>query len=80
MIQALSRAFAAAQRGSSLRAPKPGQDDPDLLLVRILFARLALYPFDQLVGRVLRCSVFLVQVLSRESGLRWGRGLTTVAP
>src|SRR6056297_466724 len=51
VIQALADAFPATQRGDTLLAAQTSQHDPDLLFRRIMLARLALDPFDQLVSR-----------------------------
>jgi len=64
IIQALADTLTAAESGNAFLAPQARQHDPDLLLGRILFARLAADAFDQLVSRVLRCSGFLVHLRS----------------
>ena len=64
IIQALGDALAATQRGDTLLATQARQDDPDLLLGRIVLACLALYASDQLVSGILRCSGFLLHLRS----------------
>ena len=64
ITKALNNTLAAAQRGDALFAPKTGQDDPDLLLGRVMLAGLPLDAADQFVSGILRCSGFLVHLRS----------------
>ena len=64
IVQALGDPLATAQRGNALFALKAGQDDPDLLLSRVVLTRLALDASDRLVGDVFRCSGSLVHLRS----------------
>ena len=64
IVQALSNPLAAAQRGNAFFAAQTSQDDPDLLLGRVVLARLAFNASDQLVSGILRCSGFLIHLRS----------------
>src|SRR6056297_1142821 len=52
------------------------EHDPDLLFRRVMLARLALDPFDQLVSRVLRCSGFLVHLRSLVAAMNQKSSVT----
>src|SRR6056297_3072118 len=76
VIQALADPFTAAQRGDALLPAQAREHDPDLLFRRVMLARLALDPFDQLVSRVLRCSGFLVHLRSLVAAMNQKSSVT----
>src|SRR6056297_500251 len=76
VVKALADPLAAAQRGDALLTAQTSQHDPDLFISRVLLPGLALDPFDQLVGRVLRCSGFLVHLRSLVAAMNQKSSVT----
>ena len=62
VIEALADPLPAAKCGNALLAAKSRQYNPELLFGRVVFPGLAAKAFNQLIGRVLRCSRFLVHL------------------